>query len=268
MVFDCVDGKWDIKNRIIHACVPDCSDNPCLNGGVCVQPKTCACDPRFTGSSCEIERCYWPPKYIVNAIDKLQTSESSHMEYELTCNQGYILINKNQTMKAKCENGIWQFPQGFQNSYRVTCVPYCDPPCFNGGRCVGPNTCTCPEGFFGQSCTKRYITTDRRRKRCLFPFKYMQKWYFGCTADYYYMPWCATDVTDMMEMTDWGICRAEVGIYRLQTTKAGHQCFFPFKHKDQLHYACSSKDGFTSWCGTKLNMSLAPVKKGTCRNRY
>ena len=33
----------------------------------------------------------------------------------------------------------------------------CDPPCSNGGNCIGPDTCQCPDDREGTYCEQRMI---------------------------------------------------------------------------------------------------------------
>ncbi|CAH1788460.1 unnamed protein product, partial [Owenia fusiformis] len=67
-----------------------------------------------------------------------------------TCLSGWSFPTREDSIQLICDHydGSWQ---NDANSYPA-CVPHCSLPCHNGGRCVAPNTCTCPKNFRGNTC--------------------------------------------------------------------------------------------------------------------
>ncbi|XP_053395419.1 E-selectin-like [Mercenaria mercenaria] len=112
--------------------IDDCSPNPCLNGGSCIDginEYTCACAAGFTGEKCttNIDDC--SPNPCLNA--GICTDGVNH--YTCACAAGFTGEN--------CTTNI------------DDCSSH---PCLNGGTCIdGINayTCTCAPGFTGDNCT-------------------------------------------------------------------------------------------------------------------
>ncbi|XP_067312718.1 protocadherin Fat 1 [Pseudorasbora parva] len=110
---------------------PDCSNNPCLNGGSCLMRQSggyvCKCRTSFSGTHCEI---------------KISPCDSNPCLYGGTC------IQNNLEYYCKC--------RGAYSGQRCQIGPYCkENPCQNGGQCIdsldGP-ICECESGFKGERC--------------------------------------------------------------------------------------------------------------------
>ena len=52
------------------------------------------------------------------------------------------MVNKYERNYLTADSSIFSFP--------VACYPSCR----NGGTCIGPNQCVCPEGWFGPTCSE------------------------------------------------------------------------------------------------------------------
>ncbi|KAK3611485.1 hypothetical protein CHS0354_039098 [Potamilus streckersoni] len=74
---------------------------------------------------------------------------------DATCDNGYKFPSGINTEQRECDqmNGEWFDPPG---PNIPDCVPDCDPGCSNGGTCILPDTCACPQGFMGQKCQYPY----------------------------------------------------------------------------------------------------------------
>ena len=49
---------------------------------------------------------------------------------------------------------VWQFKVSITMLYSSA---VCSPTCANGGTCVSPNTCDCPSGWTGSTCSQREL---------------------------------------------------------------------------------------------------------------
>ncbi|XP_066977680.1 uncharacterized protein [Macrobrachium rosenbergii] len=262
MVFDCVEGSWDFETKKAQPCVPNCISTPCKNGGTCIFPSTCKCPEEFTGRRCEKEKCLLPPKFLHNAFGNFSNRDQTIFKIE--CSKGYELITHETSLTVKCEGGVWQFPKGLQDVQSISCRPVCAKPCFNGGRCVRPGECRCPEGFTGPQCTKRYEDTVEEGVKCVFPFMYKRVWYYSCTTFGYHMPWCATQVSSTGAMTKWAACFADTPWTRVRLTVTGQLCWFPFRFNQQLHYDCTSEEATEPWCASSVDENKEVTQRETC----
>ncbi|KAK2891240.1 hypothetical protein Q8A67_013883 [Cirrhinus molitorella] len=148
---------------------PDCSSNPCLNGGSCLMRQSggyvCECSTLFSGTHCEV---------------KIGSCDSNPCLYGGTCvqnNLDYYCKCRGQYSGQRCEKGLYCKENPCQNGGQ--CVDSldgpiceCEPgikgercmidvdecvkrPCFNDGRCVntyGSFNCSCLVGFSGRLC--------------------------------------------------------------------------------------------------------------------
>ncbi|XP_043112794.1 protocadherin Fat 1 [Puntigrus tetrazona] len=110
---------------------PECSSNPCLNGGSCLMRQSggyvCKCSTLFYGTHCEV---------------KFGSCDSNPCLYGGTC------IQNNLNYYCNC--------RGLYSGHRCQIGPYCkENPCQNGGQCIdgldGP-ICECEPGFKGERC--------------------------------------------------------------------------------------------------------------------
>ncbi|XP_053374174.1 von Willebrand factor-like [Mercenaria mercenaria] len=74
-----------------------------------------------------------------------------------TCDAGYQFPSGQTSDKRDCDQmfGEWFDPPG---KAIPDCVPFCKPECANGGTCILPNVCTCPDGYMGKLC--QYPTSN------------------------------------------------------------------------------------------------------------
>ncbi|XP_064112099.1 uncharacterized protein LOC135219347 [Macrobrachium nipponense] len=263
MVFDCVEGHWDFQAKKPQPCVPTCIIDPCKNGGTCIFPGTCKCPEGFSGSRCEHEKCSLPPKFLHNAFGNFSNQDQTIFKIE--CYKDYELITHEKSLTVKCEGGVWQFPKGLQDGQSISCRPVCTKPCFNGGRCVSPGECRCPEGFIGVQCTKRYEDTVEKGVKCVFPFMYKNVWYYACTTVGYQSPWCATQVSSTGVMTKRAACFADTPRTRVRFTVTGQLCRFPFRFNEQLHFDCTSEEATEPWCASATDENNEVTQKETCK---
>ncbi|KAL7641971.1 UNVERIFIED_CONTAM: hypothetical protein RMT77_007845 [Armadillidium vulgare] len=161
----CKDEKWALASQntrgIFKACYPVCS-TPCQNNGKCIAPETCQCVSPFTGPYCEKmgnSLCWEPPPTFPHI-----SVFYSPMYATLKCSPGYAFEMDYQIFNLTCDNGKWTSHRrrppgsGFPNSLRTSvpsCLPICEPDCLNGGKCLRPNVCECPEDFNGINCRNK-----------------------------------------------------------------------------------------------------------------
>ncbi|XP_030844597.1 neurogenic locus Notch protein isoform X1 [Strongylocentrotus purpuratus] len=120
-----------LRMEIYGEDINDCSLDPCENGGICsdgVNTFTCACDPGYTGPTCEtdINDCSLDP-----------------------CENGGICSDGVNTFTCACD-------PGYTGPTCGTDINDCSlDPCENGGICSdGVNTfsCACNPGYTGSTC--------------------------------------------------------------------------------------------------------------------
>uniref|UniRef100_A0A8C0FPE2 EGF-like domain-containing protein n=1 Tax=Bubo bubo TaxID=30461 RepID=A0A8C0FPE2_BUBBB len=121
-------------------------DPVCLNGGSCTKPNVCLCPHGFFGAQCQNAVCSPPCK---NGGHCMRNNVC-------TCPDGYT--------GRRCEKSK-PVLKSFQDP-KITNKLLCNqlnPRCMNGGRCVGPNICSCPSGWRGKRCN-----TPVCSQKCLF----------------------------------------------------------------------------------------------------
>ncbi|XP_057205827.1 protocadherin Fat 1 isoform X2 [Triplophysa rosa] len=172
-----------IKNMVgvFPGCVfssPDCSSNPCLNGGSCLKRQSggcfCKCNTLFSGthsevniSPCDSNPCLYGGTCIQNNLDYIcecrgeysgQRCQIGPYCKENPCQNGGICIDSLDGPVCECE-------PGFKGERCTVDVDEClDNPCLNNGRCVnthGSFNCSCLPGFSGRLCA--IGTEDRNR---------------------------------------------------------------------------------------------------------
>ncbi|XP_038064211.1 fibrillin-1-like isoform X3 [Patiria miniata] len=163
---DCLPG---FSGQFCGGDVNNCADQPCLNGGMCVDRQggfTCNCADGYTGLTCNIQIDECSPNPCLNSgqcVDRVNG-------FDCVCAAGYTGIlcqtNINECASNPCQNS--GLCQDDVNAYICNCSPgyqgtNCQEnineclsnPCVNGGACrdqVNRYTCDCPTGFFGVHC--------------------------------------------------------------------------------------------------------------------
>jgi len=69
----------------------------------------------------------------------------------ISCVDGYQFPDSSSVTNVFCKNGSW-IPGKVEWSTVPDCKPVCDPPCLNGGNCIGHRKCQCPTEFRGPAC--------------------------------------------------------------------------------------------------------------------
>ncbi|MFC2015230.1 thioredoxin family protein, partial [Chloroflexota bacterium] len=112
-------------------------DPAVCNGGTCVGLDTCVCPEGWTGANCQIEEKW----YCAGVAHDDPAVCSEHGECVVgggcVCDYGYE--------GEACENVV-------SDSWNCFEMAKGDPSACNGGECVAPDTCECPEGFTGDEC--------------------------------------------------------------------------------------------------------------------
>ncbi|XP_047736934.1 uncharacterized protein LOC108668644 [Hyalella azteca] len=117
---------------------------------------------------------------------------------------------------------------------------------------------------------------------CQLPFQYGNQAYLSCVDDTR-SPWCVVGekhsvstsllrdgsyVTSPQTEIVYGVCLAHWGHKKVQVTRQGHLCTFPFEFEDRMHSTCvynsSAPPGFRLWCATEVTPSGHVVKSGIC----
>ncbi|CAH1404838.1 unnamed protein product [Nezara viridula] len=68
-----------------------------------------------------------------------------------TCYEHFVFPSGETSLNFACQGGLWHFG-GVVGGTIPHCNPSCIPQCQNGGSCISPNTCTCPETYYGPYC--------------------------------------------------------------------------------------------------------------------
>lgn len=117
-------GKQNANHRLSLLYLLAVCSPPCKNSGHCMRNNVCACPDGYTGRRCE------KSKPVLKSFQGLKITD------KLFCKPLNVLNS----------NCFWL--QGI-----------CEPRCMNGGRCVGPNVCSCPSGWGGKRCnTRKYCS--------------------------------------------------------------------------------------------------------------
>uniref|UniRef100_A0A671VUK2 Delta-like protein n=1 Tax=Sparus aurata TaxID=8175 RepID=A0A671VUK2_SPAAU len=156
-----------------HENINDCLENPCGNGGTCIDGVNsfqCFCPEGWEGRLCDLSendprqcdattcsnggtcldhgdafRCACPPGWGGNTCNLAKNSTCASSP----CSNGGTCVGGGDTFTCICKEG-WEGPTCGQN------INDCNPhPCYNGGICVdGVNwfRCECAPGFAGPDC--------------------------------------------------------------------------------------------------------------------
>ncbi|XP_037786423.1 neurogenic locus notch homolog protein 1-like [Penaeus monodon] len=223
----------------------------CENGGSCVAPGECQCQEGFAGERCQTRKCRGLPD-VGGDVDISLTKDSLSAVVE--CPDDYRLDTGSTSMNFKCVDGEWRPSDILMRVEKgLICRPECPKGCLNGGECVAPNTCHCPEGFTGSNCGKRYTLTVKGVP-CRFPFLYKGLWRHGCTGQGNTRPWCATEVDPSGRIVSTGTCVADLGKKKIIKTERGQLCNFPFVHDNRKRWSCiSTPKRPRFWCAVKAD---------------
>ncbi|KAI2656785.1 Protocadherin Fat 1 [Labeo rohita] len=157
---------------------PDCSSNPCLNGGSCLMRQSggyvCECSTLFSGTHCEImigpcdsNPCLYGGTCIQNNLDYYCKCRDQYSGQR--CEMGLYCKENPCQNGGQCIDGldgpICECEPGFKGERCMIDVDECvNRPCFNEGRCVnthGSFSCSCLVGFSGRLCE---MDTDVRNQ--------------------------------------------------------------------------------------------------------
>ncbi|KAK8405942.1 hypothetical protein O3P69_006977 [Scylla paramamosain] len=108
--------------------------------------------------------------------------------------------------------------------------------------------------------------------KCVFPFKWRNITYQGCTAADSDQPWCATMVTASREPIASMYCFVDPlhdpapsrPSPRLSPGRHTPICLFPFAWRDTIHRQCTTQDRAVPWCATMLSYSHEPLHSIYC----
>ena len=84
---------------------------------------------------------------------------------KVICDNGYRLgedCGGFIEVEIECKQDIWVYENDGKSLEErpPKCEPVCEKSCQNGGRCISPNKCSCPEGFLGLYCQKKRCEGD------------------------------------------------------------------------------------------------------------
>ncbi|XP_066945387.1 uncharacterized protein [Macrobrachium rosenbergii] len=161
--FVCNYGEWkfspptDLRDP---ECQPVCVGG-CQNGGVCVDANRCRCPRPYRGPLCQdvaTDVCPQPPAPFPNSIMHM----SPRGPY-VTCRVGYAFPSGETQMELWCQDNTWvpatySDPSGVprlieaDGTFHLACLPTCNPPCLNHGKCIDVNVCHCTKPYTGEYC--------------------------------------------------------------------------------------------------------------------
>lgn len=67
------------------------------------------------------------------------------------CREGFSFSKGEAKLDFSCVEGSWAVAE-YGEEAELVCEARCAPPCTNGGKCVEPGQCRCPEDFTGDAC--------------------------------------------------------------------------------------------------------------------
>ncbi|XP_055299432.1 fibrillin-1-like [Sitodiplosis mosellana] len=140
--------NWkSISDGFSLKCQPVCTP-PCETGQ-CTWPNTCVCAKNKEG-----DRCEFPKGCRTNPLTQNALAICNSDKCTITCDTGYALPDGTKAMELTCIQHVWQ-PVKSTQEFSPICTPVCELPCLNGGKCAGPNTCSCLAGFGGHQCERK-----------------------------------------------------------------------------------------------------------------
>ncbi|XP_065200216.1 hemocytin isoform X2 [Planococcus citri] len=150
LAYACKNNLWaGVKSGkpVIEKCKAKC-EPACQNDGKCVMPNTCQCTLNHYGPLCEFEKlpCAELPKTPLFSFRKCLADTCT-----ISCMPGKQFPDGTTSVDANCENGKW-IPSRKEWTIVPDCIPICNPPCKNGGKCIDTDTCFCPKDFRGEIC--------------------------------------------------------------------------------------------------------------------
>ncbi|KAJ8262625.1 hypothetical protein GJAV_G00168490 [Gymnothorax javanicus] len=123
---------------------------------------TCKSDQTWSSASAACERvACGPPLHVANGVVRGAVFQFGDTAV-YTCFGGYGMVGSSRSVCL--ENGTWTPPP--------TCKALCWLQCQNGGVCLKPNTCSCPEGWMGRLCEDPIcILPCLNGGRCVAPYQ-------------------------------------------------------------------------------------------------
>ncbi|XP_065346773.1 neurogenic locus notch homolog protein 3-like [Cloeon dipterum] len=155
MYLTCENGNWRVQGAdwtTLPPCKPICQLE-CQNGGICLSPNKCLCQPDFSGAQCQFEdrQCLTYPKTPMNS-----RKQCSMRNCTIKCLNGAQFPGGLTEIDFACRNGAWiSTNSNFDAQNIPNCDTVCEPTCQNGGRCLSFNRCLCPKEYRGLQCQYR-----------------------------------------------------------------------------------------------------------------